>query len=605
MSTNRFVSLEPRPATRSVTKALRNLRASRVIALDTETHRDGPFDPPRLCVLQLHGGSSRPPLVLTKESVPAFRKAFPDLQGAEFIMHYAPFDLGVLKRSLGIEIPAGKIFDTCIASSLLTNTAYSDERRGRRPREYKPNALESVVRRITGVELNKELQGSDWSGELTEEQLKYAADDVAYLHQVRLELRCKLELAKLWRVYELERDLAPCVSQMSENGIPVDTNALLAMQESTLAETRRREGKCLRLIGRDINLRSRGKQLLQALQDMSFTYQGRMIHATNKKVLPLLDQANHPLIPAILEWSSSNEEGKQLAQWVGKTDLSTGTSYPDIFQFGTITHRFTYKRPNFQQLKKSSIRSIITAPKGKVIVRADFETLELIVAAVYHQETKVLESLARGEDLHALMASQIYKISIPEISDAQRAVGKVTNFSKLYGTLLAGYICRCRLAGITLSDEELERAYHAFDDVWVSLAAYRSRMSRLIALGRHMRETRSMYGRRILLDETLTGWELRGAFLNYPIQSTASDILKLAMRHILQNAPAGVVIMGSVHDEILLACLPSLVTQGKKLLREAAREAGRLILEPEIHLPVEVGAGANWWEASLDAKKGR
>jgi hypothetical protein len=40
-------------------------------------------------------------------------------------------------------------------------------------------------------------------------------------------------------------------------------------------------------------------------------------------------------------------------------------------------------------------------------------------------------------------------------------VGKVTNFSKLYGTLLAGYICRCRLAGITLSDEELERARSA------------------------------------------------------------------------------------------------------------------------------------------------
>ena len=57
-------------------------------------------------------------------------------------MHYAPFDLGVLKRSLGVEIPADKIFDTCIASSLLTNTAYSDERRGRRPREYKPNALD-------------------------------------------------------------------------------------------------------------------------------------------------------------------------------------------------------------------------------------------------------------------------------------------------------------------------------------------------------------------------------------------------------------------------------------------------------------------------------
>jgi DNA polymerase-1 len=478
---------------RDVTKALSNLRTSPVIALDTETYREGPFSHPQLCLLQLHDGYGVPcngspgvPLILTRGVIPAFRKAFPGFQGAEFIVHYAPFDLGVLKRSLGIEIPAGKIFDTCIASVLLTNTAYSDERKGRRPRDYKPNSLKSVVRRIVGMELDKDLQDSDWSGELSEEQLTYAALDVAYLHRIRLELRRQLELAKLWPVYELERDLAPCISQMGENGLPVDTEALLALQKRALATTLQREEKCLSLIGREINLRSRGKQLLQVLQEMGFTCQGRTIHATNKKVLPLLDQAGHPLISALLEWSSSNEEGKQLAQWIEKTDMSTGTSYPDIFQFGTITHRFTYKRPNFQQLKKSSIRSIVTAPKGKVIVRADFETLELIVAAVYHQEPKVLESLTRKEDLHALTASQIYKTPIPEISEKQRAVGKVTNFSRLYGTLLPGYICRCRLAGITLSDEDLERAYHAFDDVWVSLAAYRSRMSRLIALGRHM-----------------------------------------------------------------------------------------------------------------------
>ena len=47
---------------------------------------------------------------------------------------------------------------------------------------------------------------------------------------------------------------------------------------------------------------------------------------------------------------------------------------------------------------------------------------------------------------------------------------------------------------------------------------------------------------------------------------------------------------------------PVLVAHGKELLREAAREAGRLVLGPEINLPVEVGEGANWWEASLDAK---
>ena len=47
-----------------------------------------------------------------------------------------------------------------------------------------------------------------------------------------------------------------------------------------------------------------------------------------------------------------------------KTDMSTGTSYPDIFQFGTITHRFTYKRPNFQQLKRAASAASSRPRKG-------------------------------------------------------------------------------------------------------------------------------------------------------------------------------------------------------------------------------------------------
>ena len=68
------------------------------------------------------------------------------------------------------------------------------------------------------MELNKDLQDSNCpenSRGTTE-----IRRSVAYLHQIRLELRCQLELAKLWKIYELERDLARCISQMGQNGSP-------------------------------------------------------------------------------------------------------------------------------------------------------------------------------------------------------------------------------------------------------------------------------------------------------------------------------------------------------------------------------------------------
>ena len=52
--------------------------------------------------------------------------------------------------------------------------------------------------------------------------------------------------------------------------------------------------------------------------------------------------------------------------------------------------------------------------------------------------------------------------------------------------------------------------------------------------GKPLREIYSMYGRRILLDNPKLR-ELRGAFLNYPIQSSAADLLKLTMRRLWQE----------------------------------------------------------------------
>jgi ribonuclease D len=134
--------------------------------------------------------------------------------GKEFIVQNAVFELGVLRQAFGISLPPDKIFDTFIASSLLTNTAYTLEERRHRKRDYRPNSLDSIVRRVLGKVLEKDHQDSDWSVNLRapecESMRAYAANDVRYLHRLYFQLRSQLDLAKLWRPYELERDLLPC-----------------------------------------------------------------------------------------------------------------------------------------------------------------------------------------------------------------------------------------------------------------------------------------------------------------------------------------------------------------------------------------------------------
>lgn len=141
--------------------ALRKIQGEKEIGLDVETTLD---DPPRLCTIQ----------IATREKNYVFDAlALQDLQplfriledpGTVKIIHYAPFEIGVL-GSLGVEIR--NVFDTFRASQKL---------RGKRNRYY--HSLAAVCRRELNHSLNKMYQQSDWSRRpLPFEQLQYAALD--------------------------------------------------------------------------------------------------------------------------------------------------------------------------------------------------------------------------------------------------------------------------------------------------------------------------------------------------------------------------------------------------------------------------------------------
>ena len=56
-----------------------------------------------------------------------------------------------------------------------------------------PNDLGSVVKSHLGIDLPKQLGGSDWGGMvLTEQQLEYCRNDVAHLHRLKDALEAKL-----------------------------------------------------------------------------------------------------------------------------------------------------------------------------------------------------------------------------------------------------------------------------------------------------------------------------------------------------------------------------------------------------------------------------
>lgn len=176
------------------------------LAIDTETMGLKPSRD-RLCLVQLcdpqgqvaviriSRGQTQAPLLKQLLEAPHSTKVF----------HFARFDLGILRYQLGIEVHP--IFCTKIASKLA--------------RTYSPrHGLKELILDLTGTELDKSSQSSDWgnAANLSEAQLRYAANDVRYLLSAQAQLQIMLERESRWSLAQACFTALPTLVQLDLAG---------------------------------------------------------------------------------------------------------------------------------------------------------------------------------------------------------------------------------------------------------------------------------------------------------------------------------------------------------------------------------------------------
>ena len=64
------------------------------------------------------------------------------------------------------------------------------------------HGLKDLVKEFIGVDINKNLQSSDFGGNLTDKQLQYCARDVVYLHDIFLNLEKILQRENRYQLYK-------------------------------------------------------------------------------------------------------------------------------------------------------------------------------------------------------------------------------------------------------------------------------------------------------------------------------------------------------------------------------------------------------------------
>ena len=142
----------------------------------------------RLCLLQISAGENDAHIIqLNKDNydAPNLKKILGD-ENIIKLFHFARADLLFIKKYLEVDVK--NVHCTKVMSKIARS--YSDK-----------HGLKDLIKEFIGIDISKQLQTSDFGGELSDKQLKYCAQDVVYLHKIFASLKKILEREKRIDLY--------------------------------------------------------------------------------------------------------------------------------------------------------------------------------------------------------------------------------------------------------------------------------------------------------------------------------------------------------------------------------------------------------------------
>ncbi|KKS99951.1 MAG: polymerase protein [Candidatus Nomurabacteria bacterium GW2011_GWA2_43_15] len=420
----------------------------------------------------------------------------------------------------------------------------------------------------------------------------------------------KLKEQKLDRVYEeIERPIMPVVKEMEDHGILIDKRYFEKLSDEYHKELDKLTKKIYKMAGTEFNINS-PKQLGEILFGKLGMKSGRKKNAsgsfsTKISVLEELEGENE----IIKEIMAHRELQKLLSTYIDvipKMVGEDGRLHARFLQNGTTTGRFSSQDPNLQNLPIKTelgkkIRDGFVAPQGCNLAAFDYSQIELRVAAMLSGDKKMTELFRERKDIHAGVASFVFGVPIEKVDREMRRKAKVINFGIIYGMGVSAL--RKNLGG---TREEAQKFYDNYFRQFSGIREYLDGV-KLFAIQNSYTET--LFGRRRYFPNInsripfLKNMAERTA-TNAPLQGTAADIIKLAIRYVEEDLEkAGLLgkvhLVLQVHDELVYEVEEGVLSKADKIIKEAMEgvlQKSYLHYKTDIPLEVHSGFGNNFGE---------
>ena len=586
-------------------KIIKLASKSKIIAIDTETTGLDYMDADLVGVSLSYepGKAFYIPFGHEKQDVPQLKekvvinKLKPFLEKAKdkIIGQNIKFDRNILAR-YGIKIDSIKN-DTMMMSYVLdaSATRHNLDALSSYYLDYKTSTFEEVagkgVKQVTFDKVPLDLATD------------YAAEDADITLRLYETLEPKLNAIKPLQklIEEIEIPLIEVLSDMEQNGTQLNSKILASQSKDLESRIKKLEKLAYEIAGEEFNLGST-KQLREIFFE-KLNY--RIIKktpggqpSTDEKVLQELAE-EYELPKVLLEHRTlSKLKSTYTDKLPGQISSNTGKVHTSFHQAVTTTGRLSSSDPNLQNIPIRTedgrrIRQAFEATKGNKIISADYSQIELRVMAHLSKDEGLLEAFNQGEDIHAKTASEVFDVSLEEVTPDLRRNAKAINFGLIYGISAFGL---GKQLGINrnLAAEYMGMYFEKYPGVKAYMESTKD-------FARDAGYIETLFGRRLYLRDINASNAIRRqaserVAINAPVQGSAADIMKIAMinaHSALKKSKLKAKLTLQVHDELIVDSPKGETEKVVKLLTKSMQDAVNL----DVPLEVDIGIGNNWDQA--------
>jgi DNA polymerase-1 len=428
----------------------------------------------------------------------------------------------------------------------------------------------------------------------------YAAEDADVTMQLWAQFKPRLAREHMVGVYEtIERPLIPVLLSMEQAGIKVDAPQLRKLSSEFERRMAELEQEIHKIAGRPFNVGS-PKQLGEILFDEQKLPGGRRNKngswATDVGILEDLAAQGHALPVKIMEHRQiAKLKGTYTDALVRELDARTGRVHTSYQMTGAATGRLASTDPNLQNIpvrteEGRKIREAFIAEQGHKLMSADYSQIELRLLAHVADIASLKEAFARGDDIHAITASEMFGVPVKGMDPMVRRRAKAINFGIIYGISAFGLANQLGI-GQPEAREYIARYFQRYPGI-------RDYMETTKEYARKNGYVKTPFGRKIHLrfindkSQGMRAFAERAA-INAPLQGGAADIIKKAMIRLpgaLKAARLAARMLLQVHDELLFEVPDKEIDKTTDVARKVMEGAATL----SVPLVVETGVGDNW-----------